>query len=86
VLPSFYQSTAPFSPVDTADAVLSSNLDVPLKGIAIGNGWIDPKKQYPSYLDYSVKMGILQENSAVRCALLLAVTAHCNMGSIFHPY
>lgn len=48
-----------------ADAALSSNLDVPLKGIAIGNGWIDPKNQYPSYLDYSVKMGILQENSVI---------------------
>ncbi|KAF9450159.1 pheromone-processing carboxypeptidase KEX1 [Macrolepiota fuliginosa MF-IS2] len=47
-----------------ADAVLHSNLNIPLKGIAIGNGWIDPKKHYQSYLDYSVKVGILEENSA----------------------
>lgn len=47
-----------------ADTLLSSTLNVPLKGIAIGNGWIDPKKHYQSYLDYSVKMGILEENSA----------------------
>ncbi|KAF7775821.1 hypothetical protein Agabi119p4_4214 [Agaricus bisporus var. burnettii] len=47
-----------------ADALLSSIRDVPLKGIAIGNGWIDPKTQYKSYIDYSVKAGILEENSA----------------------
>ncbi|KAJ3576241.1 hypothetical protein NP233_g575 [Leucocoprinus birnbaumii] len=46
-----------------ADAVLSSSLHVPLKGIAIGNGWIDPKSHYQTYLDYVVKMGILEENS-----------------------
>lgn len=50
----------------TADALLSSIRDVPLKGVAIGNGWIDPKTQYKSYIDYSVKAGILEENSAVR--------------------
>ncbi|EKM79988.1 hypothetical protein AGABI1DRAFT_84490 [Agaricus bisporus var. burnettii JB137-S8] len=47
-----------------ADALLSSIRDVPLKGVAIGNGWIDPKTQYKSYIDYSVKAGILEENSA----------------------
>ncbi|KXN89504.1 Pheromone-processing carboxypeptidase KEX1 [Leucoagaricus sp. SymC.cos] len=47
-----------------ADAVLSSDISIPLRGLAIGNGWIDPKKHYQSYLDYSVKVGILEENSA----------------------
>ncbi|KAG7097454.1 hypothetical protein E1B28_004799 [Marasmius oreades] len=46
-----------------ADAILNSNINIPLKGIAIGNGWIDAKRQYPSYLEYAVKMGILEENS-----------------------
>ncbi|PFH50137.1 hypothetical protein AMATHDRAFT_41047 [Amanita thiersii Skay4041] len=46
-----------------ADAVLESSLDVQLRGAAIGNGWIDPRRQYPTYLDYVVKMGILEENS-----------------------
>ncbi|KAF9006754.1 pheromone-processing carboxypeptidase KEX1 [Cyathus striatus] len=46
-----------------ADAVLNSKLQVPLRGAAIGNGWIDPKRHYPSYLDYAVKVGILEENS-----------------------
>jgi hypothetical protein len=50
----------------TADALLSSISDVPLKGLAIGNGWIDPKSHYMSYLDYSVKVGILEEQSPVR--------------------
>ncbi|KIK64841.1 hypothetical protein GYMLUDRAFT_39801 [Collybiopsis luxurians FD-317 M1] len=46
-----------------ADAVLNSNIGTPLKGAAIGNGWIDARRQYPSFLDYSVKVGILEENS-----------------------
>lgn len=48
-----------------ADAVLSSDLDIPLKGAAIGNGWMDARRQYPAYLDYSLKHSLLQENSAV---------------------
>lgn len=40
-------------------------MKVPLKGIAIGNGWIDSKRQYPAYIDYAVKMGRMEENDAV---------------------
>jgi Serine carboxypeptidase len=50
----------------TADAVLSSHLPTPLRGIAIGNGWQDARRQYPSYLDYSVKHGLIEENSEVK--------------------
>ncbi|KAL0070176.1 Cell death protease [Marasmius tenuissimus] len=46
-----------------ADAILGSNINIPLKGIAIGNGWIDARRQYLSYLEYSVKMGILEHDS-----------------------
>ncbi|THH18196.1 hypothetical protein EW146_g2731 [Bondarzewia mesenterica] len=46
-----------------SDAVLKSNLNVPLRGAAIGNGWIDARRQYPSFLDYAVKHGIIEENS-----------------------
>ncbi|KAJ3993693.1 Alpha/Beta hydrolase protein [Lentinula boryana] len=46
-----------------ADALLNSDLGVPLKGAAIGNGWIDARRQYPSFLEYTVKAGILEENS-----------------------
>ncbi|KAF8728319.1 hypothetical protein AX14_006791 [Amanita brunnescens Koide BX004] len=46
-----------------AEAILESNLNIPLRGAAIGNGWIDPRRQYPAYLDYMVKVGILEENS-----------------------
>ena len=48
-----------------ADAVLNSNLKIPLKGAAIGNGWTDARRQYPSYLDYALKHGILEEGSSV---------------------
>jgi carboxypeptidase C (cathepsin A) len=49
----------------TADAILNSTLNIPLRGAAIGNGWIDPKVQYPAYLDYVTKTGLFEENSAV---------------------
>lgn len=48
-----------------ADAILDSQLSTPLKGIAIGNGWIDGYTQYPSYLEYAVKHGILSESEDV---------------------
>ncbi|KAJ7771009.1 Alpha/Beta hydrolase protein [Mycena maculata] len=46
-----------------ANSILNSNLGIPLRGIAIGNGWIDARRQYPSYIDFAVKVGILEENS-----------------------
>ncbi|TFK55411.1 alpha/beta-hydrolase [Heliocybe sulcata] len=46
-----------------ADAILSSDLNIPFKGVAIGNGWIDGRRQYPSFLDYAVKHGLVEANS-----------------------
>ena len=51
--------------LNTADAILNSDLGIPLRGAAIGNGWIDSRTQYPSYLDYAVKHGLVEENSEV---------------------
>jgi carboxypeptidase C (cathepsin A) len=48
-----------------ANAMVESNLNIPVRGAAIGNGWIDPRRQYPAYLDFTVKVGILEENSEV---------------------
>ena len=48
-----------------ADGILNSNLGVSLRGSAIGNGWIDARHQYPAYLDYSVKHGLISESSKV---------------------
>jgi hypothetical protein len=42
---------------------------MPLKGIAIGNGWIDSKTQYPAYLEYGLKHGLLSEGDDVSRAL-----------------
>ncbi|KAI0307074.1 carboxypeptidase KEX1 [Multifurca ochricompacta] len=47
-----------------SDAVLNSNLGVPLRGSAIGNGWIDARRQYPAYLDYAVKYGLVEPGTA----------------------
>ena len=49
--------------------MLNSTVGVPLRGIAIGNGWIDPRRQYITYIDFAVKVGLLEENSEVRVFL-----------------
>ncbi|KZT29372.1 alpha/beta-hydrolase [Neolentinus lepideus HHB14362 ss-1] len=46
-----------------ADAILNSDLNLPFKGVAIGNGWIDARRQYPAFLDYAVKHGLVEPNS-----------------------
>ncbi|KIK40071.1 hypothetical protein CY34DRAFT_88000 [Suillus luteus UH-Slu-Lm8-n1] len=46
-----------------ADAILSSELKMPLRGAAIGNGWTDARNQYPAYLDYAVMHGLVDESS-----------------------
>jgi len=43
---------------------LNSSLSVPIRGSAIGNGWIDARRQYPSYLDYAVKHGLVEPGTA----------------------
>lgn len=58
--------------MSTADAILNSTLSIPLRGIAIGNGWIDANSQYLAYLDYAVKVGLIEENTDV--------------SSFLHPY
>ena len=59
-----------------ADAILSSSY--PLKGVAIGNGWIDAKRQYPSYLSYAVKHGLIEVNSEVSPFLANWLCAQCS--------
>jgi len=34
-------------------------LYIPLKGLAIGNGWVDPNKQYPGYPDFAYNNGLI---------------------------
>lgn len=46
-----------------ADAILSSNLQIPLKGVAIGNGWIDPPTQYKAYIDFAVAKNLVKTDS-----------------------
>ncbi|PPQ63138.1 hypothetical protein CVT24_005778 [Panaeolus cyanescens] len=46
-----------------ADAILNSRLSVPLKGVAIGNGWMDSRSQYPAYIEYAVTTGLFEDNS-----------------------
>jgi len=55
-------------PILTADAILNTKLlrnKVPLKGIAIGNGWIDPREQYPAYGDFAYEKGFIKPGTKV---------------------
>ena len=36
-----------------------------LSGLAIGNGWIDPKEQYPGYLDFAYEKKLLTKGTPV---------------------
>lgn len=47
-----------------AQAILeTTRLPTRLKGILIGNGWIDPWNQYPAYYEFALEAGILKEGS-----------------------
>ncbi|KAF9651698.1 alpha/beta-hydrolase [Thelephora ganbajun] len=46
-----------------ADSMLEAGLPRTLKGVAIGNGWIDARRQYPAYLEYGLKHGLVEAGS-----------------------
>lgn len=46
-----------------ANSMLEAGLPRTLKGIAIGNGWIDARRQYPAYLEYGLKHGLVESGS-----------------------
>ncbi|KAL1690074.1 Alpha/Beta hydrolase protein [Schizophyllum commune] len=46
-----------------ADAILHSDLNIPLRGVALGNGWISARHQYPAYFKFLVAQGILIEGT-----------------------
>jgi carboxypeptidase D len=54
-----------FKQVFVAESMLEAGLPRTLKGIAIGNGWIDARRQYPAYLEYSLKHGLVESGSDV---------------------
>lgn len=57
-----------------ASALLKTHLVTPpLKGLLIGNGWVSPSDQYPAYLDYLLKRGLVGKNSREHKALSAAV-------------
>ncbi len=39
-----------------------SDLGVNFKGIAIGNGWVDPYVQYPQYAEFAYENGLIGDN------------------------
>ena len=51
----------------SADALLKTppSPKFVLSGLAIGNGWIDPKEQYPGYLDFAYEKKLLTKGTPV---------------------
>lgn len=55
-----------FAESSPAESILKSRtLSIPLRGIALGNPWIDGRSQYSSYVEYAVHHGFLTEGSTV---------------------
>jgi carboxypeptidase D len=48
-----------------------------LAGLAIGNGWIDPIRQYPAYAEFAYTKGLVQKGTDAGKALE-AELAKCN--------
>ncbi|KAF5651199.1 carboxypeptidase D [Fusarium sp. NRRL 52700] len=51
-----------------ARAILDRNMKNPatawnLKGLLIGNGWIDPIEQYPAYITFAIQKGLIKKDS-----------------------
>lgn len=59
--------------VHIADAILKSSLDPPvaLQGLAIGNGWIDPREQYQGYVDFAYEKGMIKAGTVVSLSYAL---------------
>lgn len=34
-----------------------------LKGLAIGNGWVDPLNQYPAYAEFAYQKGLIKKGT-----------------------
>jgi carboxypeptidase D len=47
---------------------------VQLKGLAIGNGWIDPMQQYQGYVDFAYEKGLIKEGSKVSQCIFDAIS------------
>ncbi|BGP44767.1 Cell death protease [Rhodotorula kratochvilovae] len=92
-LANFYKVFPEFSYMDTyiagesyagqyipyiADAIEKTTL-IPtrLKGLLIGNGWISPREQYPAYLTYLEREGLVKKGSQAH-KNVLAATEKCN--------
>ncbi len=54
-----------------ATAILNQNnkpdsQNINLSGILIGNGWMDPIRQYKAHIDYAVKFNIITKEEEVK--------------------
>lgn len=48
-----------YIPAIAAKILASTDISVNFKGIAIGNGWVDPVRQYPEYITYASTYGLI---------------------------
>lgn len=61
-----------------ANAILKkTSFKSTLRGLLIGNGWIDPVSQYMAYHDFAFQAGLISRSSSAASNVLAAVT-ECN--------
>eukprot|EP01100_Stratorugosa_tubuloviscum_P002806 TRINITY_DN1663_c0_g2_i1.p1 TRINITY_DN1663_c0_g2~~TRINITY_DN1663_c0_g2_i1.p1 ORF type:complete len:357 (+),score=128.38 TRINITY_DN1663_c0_g2_i1:65-1135(+) len=51
-----------YIPVFAKMLISQNNPDVKVKGVGIGNGWVNPKVHYTSYIDFSYANGIIMDS------------------------
>lgn len=53
-----------YIPAISQKLVHSNDIKLKFKGVAIGNGWVDPVRQYPAYIDFASTYGMITPDLA----------------------
>ncbi|KAL4442630.1 hypothetical protein ABPG74_007032 [Tetrahymena malaccensis] len=77
-----------YIPAIGSHIVKAGDLKIKFRGVAIGNGWVDPYYQRPSYAEFTYKNGLIDEETYkstsqrfVECAKLIKAEAPHNVQS-----
>lgn len=84
----FVPSIARYIHLQNIEAVENGNHIIPLKGAAIGNGWLDAKIQGPAVIDYSWWHGLIDEptRDSLHNAWKKCIESNQPIPPPFHPF